>query len=431
MGGWPGAGGCESANGGNVEPLWESDGVRAYLGHVLEVLPTLPAASVQTVVTSPPYWGLRDYGTDGQLGLEKTPEEFVANMVAVFREVRRVLRDDGTAWVNIGDSYNANQGAGFNAHEKTRPHLTGEGVGQKRIDAANRNTKRERIQGIKPKDLVGIPWLLAFALRADGWWLRSEIIWAKPNPMPESVTDRPTKAHEQIFLLTKAERYFYDADAVREAVTGNAHPRGNGVNPKAAATDMGSEARPKQNASFSAAVAGLVSERNLRTVWTIPTQPYPGSHFATFPEELAELCIKAGTSQRGACSQCGAPWERVVDRPEYGSFHDHSADLEAGQSQPSPGKMNGRDYAKAPKPITTGWAPGCQCNAEPAPCLVLDPFFGSGTVGRVSRHLRRNCIGIDLNADYLGNQARARVTAPLDRDVAKQAESIPGQKTMF
>jgi DNA modification methylase len=367
------------------------------------------------------------------LGLEKTPEEFVANMVAVFREVRRVLRDDGTLWLNIGDSYNANQGAGFNAHEKTRPHLSGEGVGQKRIDAANRNTKRDRIQGIKPKDLVGIPWLLAFALRADGWWLRSEIIWAKPNPMPESVTDRPTKAHEQIFLLTKAERYFYDAEAVKEISIHAGEIKTTNGN---AGMDAGFDGHRTRD-GFRRGVI-VPPSRNLRTVWTIPTQPYPGSHFATFPEELAERCIKAGTSEKGACPKCGAPFQRLVDVHDTGVKASGNSEKRWGNNHTNErGSGTGEVERQSGIPFTykatetIGYIPSCGCGEQPTPCLVLDPFFGSGTVGRVCRHLRRNCIGIDLNADYLGNQARARVSAPLDRDVAKQAESIPGQKTMF
>ena len=228
---------------------------------------------------------------DSQLGLERTPEEFIANMVAVFREVWRVLKPDGTIWVNIGDSYNANQGAGFNAHSKTRPHLSGEGVGQKRLDESNRNTKLEI--GLKPKNLVGIPWRLAFALQADGWYLRSDIIWHKPNPMPESVTDRPTKAHEYLFLLAKGERYFYDAEAISEPAThaGKVVSLGEKSFSKGQANGMGVAASGNGTASSYEVVAN----RNRRTVWTIATQPYSGAHFATFPEALVEPCILAGS----------------------------------------------------------------------------------------------------------------------------------------
>lgn len=349
------------------------------------------------------------------MGLEKTPEEFVANMVAVFREVRRVLRDDGTLWLNIGDSYATGAGAVGNC--------PGGGTQGENWRGKKTSPNRMPIPGLKPKDLCGIPWRLAFALQADGWWLRSEIIWHKPNPMPESVTDRPTKSHEQIFLLTKAERYFYDAEAVREpAEYGRSEWRGN----------QNDVYQHGLKAKYAVIPGDGTGGRNLRTVWTIPTQPYSGSHFATFPEDLAERCIKAGTSERGACSVCGRPWVRIVEGTPYTPEIVEPGVRRVDESRADKTrKLSGAEYNRQVKRTTTGWEQLCGCGAEPAPCLVLDPFFGSGTVGRVCRHLRRNCIGIDLNADYLGNQARARVSAPLDRDVAKQAESIPGQKTMF
>jgi len=256
-------------------------------GDVRDGLRTLPDASVQTCVTSPPYWRLRDYGVVGQLGLEATPDAYVSALVDVFREVRRVLKDDGTLWLNLGDSY-ASQGGAHGGRDDNQT-----GVGAKRLhrEGVGDQMARTAPNGIKPKDLIGIPWLVAFALRADGWYLRSDIIWAKPNPMPESVTDRPTKAHEYLFLLTKSPRYYYDWKAITEPVSGTAHGRGSGVNPKAALNAPGA----KQNASFSAATAGLVDERNKRSVWTVATQPYPEAHFATFPEALIAPCIFAGS----------------------------------------------------------------------------------------------------------------------------------------
>jgi DNA modification methylase len=263
--------------------VWSQDGVVVYCGDCLEILPLLPAESVNCCVTSPPYWGLRDYGTDGQLGLESTPEAYVTKMVAVFREVRRVLRDDGTVWLNLGDSYNGSGGVGGNGKQHTNQ------------GSVDRPDNRAGWSGLKPKDLVGIPWRVAFALQADGWYLRQDIIWHKPNPMPESVTDRCTKAHEYIFLLSKSSKYFYDADAIKEPVSGTAHARGHGVHPKS--TEPGSGI--KQNSSFSAAVKGLVDERNKRSVWTVGTKPYPGAHFATFPPELIAPCIMAGCPEGG------------------------------------------------------------------------------------------------------------------------------------
>jgi len=250
-------------------------------GDVRDGLRTLPDASVQMCVTSPPYWRLRDYGVAGQLGLEATPDAYVSALVDVFREVRRVLKDDATLWLNLGDSYaNDTKWGGSSGGKHVKALHGATGIGRQKVAT-----------GLKPKDLIGIPWLVAFALRADGWYLRADIIWAKPNPMPESVTDRPTKAHEYLFLLTKSPRYYYDWKAITEPVSGTAHGRGSGVNPKAALNAPGA----KQNASFSAATAGLVDERNKRSVWTVATQPYPEAHFATFPEALIAPCIFAGS----------------------------------------------------------------------------------------------------------------------------------------
>lgn len=430
-------------------------------GDVTEQLKTLANESVQCVVTSPPYWGLRDYGTatwnggdpdckhvsstirtglglavlgerfrggghkqcevtelqyrdvcaqcgatrvDQQLGLERTPEEYITKMVEVFREVRRVLRNDGTCWVNMGDCYSVH-------HVGCRDHGTGDPTSRlgPNHDGIPGGTEIKAgpdhlTIGLKPKDLVGIPWMLAFALRADGWYLRQDIIWAKPNPMPESVTDRCTKSHEYLFLLTKSQRYFYDQAAINEPVTGNAHARGNGVNPKASQWktpdgwdtsagygghgsfhkegredgfvgyqpklrslgEKGSQAnpeevrsargaafgrgagwretaniRPRQNASFSAAVKDLVDMRNKRSVWTIATQPFPEAHFATYPEKLVEPCVLAGSKEGDT---------------------------------------------------------------------VLDPFVGSGTTGVVALRYGRNFIGIDLNPEYV-EIARRRIEA--------------------
>ena len=306
---------------------------RIITGDAVEALTSLDPGSVQCCVTSPPYWGLRDCGIDGQLGLEKTPEDYVAKLVVVFQEVRRVLRDDGTLWLNLGDSYATGGGAVGRC-----PGGGDQGDRFLRMGHINTQPNRMPIPGLKPKDLVGIPWRVAFALQADDWYLRSDIIWAKPNPMPESVTDRPTRAHEYVFLLTKSRYYYYDAAAIKEKVSGNAHSRGDGVNPKAKMPGPNSRVfvdrvpKPrKQNPSFSAAIAGLVEERNKRSVWTIATQPYPEAHFATFPTALVEPCVLAGS--------------KVGD-------------------------------------------------------TVLDPFAGAGTVGLVASRMARDFIGIELNPEY-------------------------------
>jgi DNA modification methylase len=252
-------------------------------GDVRERLAELPDASVQCCVTSPPYWGLRDYGTDGQLGLEPTPAAYVASLVAVFREVGRVLRDDGTLWLNLGDSYCGGGGYAPDAPSNLA------GSKQTTIGGACKTTAATKTpSGLKPKDLVGIPWRLAFALQADGWYLRSDIIWNKPNPMPESVTDRPTKSHEYVFLLTKSARYFYDAEAVREE--GPTYTRKAGGYKGFDKTHIGMNQKGGMADKDTTTVG-----RNCRSVWTITTQPYPDAHFATFPEALPERCIKAGT----------------------------------------------------------------------------------------------------------------------------------------
>lgn len=326
-----------------------------YHGDVREQLAALPNESVQTVVTSPPYWGLRDYGVEGQIGLEPTPEAFIETMVGVFREVRRVLRDDGTCWINIGDSYASGAIGGSNVGEKNTLSTGSKSGYHTRPKTENETAKRRPVPyGLKPKDLVGIPWMLAFALRADGWYLRSEIIWHKKNPMPESVTDRPTKAHEQIFLLSKSPRYYYDAEAIKEQVEGGAHARVPGNHAHAAADAYGkgdekhrtkgglvkfSERKRaeagsgiKNNTSMDAALTEMVDRRNKRSVWTVASQPFSEAHFATFPPKLIEPCILAGA------------------------------------------------------------APGA---------VVLDPFHGAGTTGMVALEHGRAYVGIELNADYI------------------------------
>jgi len=270
--------------------------VRIINADVLAGLAKLADESVHCVVTSPPYWGLRDYGVEGQIGLEATPAEFVARMVEVFREVRRVLRRDGTCWINMGDSYaSVLKGTGGIGKSTLGPASGGHGMTP---DAVVRSQDRQMMvqrrfdiatSGLKSKDLIGIPWRVAFALQADGWWLRSDIIWSKPNPMPESVTDRPTKAHEYIFMITKSERYFYDAEAIAEtAIHAGEVKKTNGSDGMAGGYD-GHRTRD----GFKRGVT-VKETRNKRTVWTIPSAPFPEAHFATFPPELPEICIKAG-----------------------------------------------------------------------------------------------------------------------------------------
>ncbi len=265
------------------------------IGDVREKLAELPDESVHCVVTSPPYFGLRDYGVAGQIGLEATPAAFVEVMVAVFREVRRVLRKDGTLWCNLGDSY-----AAVNRGENARPRvetLTGIQVGNPHADI---RTRAEVIEGqkearIKQKDLLGIPWMVAFALRNDGWYLRQDIIWSKPNPMPESVTDRCTKAHEYLFLLSKSARYHFDADAIAEVAISAGETRGGGLK-VSKSNDYLPSGSAKQNLDC---YGETPNTRNRRSVWEVATAPFSEAHFATFPPALIEPCIKAGCPARG------------------------------------------------------------------------------------------------------------------------------------
>lgn len=260
----------------SLEPTFEIK-----LGDCLQSLKPMPDQSVHCCVTSPPYFALRDYGVDGQIGLETNPDEYVAKLVEVFREVRRVLRDDGTLWLNIGDSY-ASGGRAYRAPD-AKDGKNGSVTGSFRPADP---------EGIKPKDLIGIPWMLAFALRSDGWYLRQDIIWHKPNPMPESVRDRCTKAHEYVFLLSKSERYFFDSEAMKEPSNGwpigGAKTRG-----KTGYASASGAGKAPQRDSYGG-LGGDGKTRNRRSVWTVATRPYKGAHFATFPPALIEPCILAG-----------------------------------------------------------------------------------------------------------------------------------------
>jgi len=367
-------------------------------GDALEILRLLPDKIVQCCVTSPPYWGLRDYGHRrwfdedpscqheevkdhgphhpgqveqtkwksaeaagkgqtattqeclrcgawyGQLGLEPTPEKYVEHLVEVFREVHRVLRDDGTLWLNLGDSYANDTKWGGQTTGKHAAGLHGAPVG-----------RGKRSTGLLAKNLVGIPWRVAFALQDDGWYLRSDIIWAKPNAMPESVKDRPTTSHEYIFLLTKSQDYFYDHEAILEPFTNTVFVPTFDNTPRK-------------------------GERNKRSVWEINCRAYTGAHFAVFPEELPATCILAGTSEKGGCSSCGAPWKRVQ---------------------------------------SDEWTPTCSCKgADLMPCLVLDIFAGSGTTLAVAAGRGRSYLGIELNPEDL-SLIRDRLSEVGDQDFLK------------
>lgn len=521
---------------------------RIIVGDCIEGMRTLPAGSVHTCISSPPYWGLRDYGVEGQIGLEETPEQYVARMVEVYREVWRVLRDDGTCWVNLGDSY-AQIGMGGNPAIKHKdlvgipwmvafalrqpyervqirdhrdrawlaalidgegcitilqtssPHgsgesyppvlqvrmcdpecvtraaiITGYGNASPRQDppsnGGNRGSYQWRLSGRRAADIIAevypylcikrkqaiVAWnhqavrdsyetkrgvtIPAAALEKQqycrdlirrinrreavdlpswmqepsiciepGWYLRSDVIWSKPNPMPESVTDRPTKAHEYVFLLTKQPRYFYDAEAVKETALTAEWP---GIGPQhGGVRDRGEAYEPM------AVHAG----RNRRSVWHIATQPYAEAHFATYPEKLVEPMVLAGTSERGCCPECGAPWRRVTakdrrpTRPgERTKVHGANSRVNVSRDPAHKHEWNGkvvgnRDPERhVTETRTVGWEPTCQHGREPVPCTVLDPFTGSGTTGVVACGHGRNFVGCELNPEYAA-MARRRIGA--------------------
>ena len=368
--------------------------VRILVGDCVDLLSTLPDESVHCVVTSSPYWGLRDYGVEGAIGLERTFGEHLETIVTVLREVRRVLRKDGTLWLNYGDAY---AGGGRGGKPADSPH---------RKQATNKDSlvpPSPMSEGLKPKDLLMMPARVALALQADGWWLRSEIVWHKPNSMPESVRDRPTSAHEKVYLLTKSARYFYDAEAVRVACSPNTHDRRAGT------------WKEKRTVAEQAEIGA-----NLRNVWKIATHPYKEAHFATFPPSLVDPCIKAGTSEKGCCPDCGMPWVREVEEPSgpnVGKIHDlSSGNLEHGF------KRSGGGHIPYHRGATIGWQPTCSHEADPIPCTVLDPFGGSGTVGLVADRLGRDAILIELSPGY-AEMAERRIhgDAPLLADVGVSA----------
>lgn len=383
---------------------------------VIDGLKQLPDESVHCVVTSPPYWGLRDYGVDGMIGLESTIDEYIAKMVAVCREIKRVLRKDGTFWLNMGDCYAA---GGCGARDPERWPK------QSRNDHRIQHSHRRPAPFLKPKDLVMQPARLALALQADGWWLRKDIIWAKPNPMPESCRDRPTSSHEHVFLLAKSAKYYYDQDAVREPHIHAQDPRNNGERHTYKEGAKFYDDVAKQTNTKIDCVSFNPNGRNLRDVWTIPTSPYSEAHFATFPEALVVPCIKAGTSEKGCCPKCGAPWERVVTEATGGtkgeSWHDHLQDAEAGN------KKTGASKGYKPG-ATIGWRPTCECGKEPVPCTVLDPFSGSGTTGVVAIRHGRNYIGIELNPEYVTMSEKRFESVSTG---VKPKELKAGQKPLF
>ncbi len=387
----------------------------------------LAAGSVHMIATSPPYWGLRSYDTGANKAAELGAEPlhdclawargdepcgscYVCNMRTWAREMWRVLRNDGVMFLNLGDSYSSG-----GRSTQVVPTLRTAGK-----DAAS--GKQENLNGIavrppcppgmKPKDLVGIPWRVALALQADGWYLRSDIIWAKPNPMPESVTDRPTKAHEYVFLLTKSPRYFWDAEAVKESAVrpGDIQTFGGS---KARNGDIPADDPRYRNGSeqWGRTVQSGLTGRNLRTVWTIATAPYSGAHYATWPPALVERMIRAGTSERGVCPECGKPWARVVEKGEAVNRPDNPNDVQPYHGGNGYNNGNGATTLHKVRQIeTVDWRPTCDhADAAPVPAIVLDPFAGSGTTLMVARQLGRIGLGFDLSETYLRENCAVRL----------------------
>lgn len=375
--------------------LWAVD-----VGDNREWLAGLPPDAVHCAVTSPPYYALRDYGVAGQIGAEKTPAEYVRNMVDVFRGLRRVLHPSGTVWLNLGDTY-------------------------------------------QNKSLLGIPWRVAFALQDDGWYLRQWCAWLKRNPMPDSAEDRPGVACETVFLLTKSESYFFDMEAVkRRAAQPIGEPRKTGQHKVLAeptqnhgksasstlGTNQGEETRNFRNSDIWFDSVGMLLRDGQLLGLDVPVGSFPGAHFAVMPEDLVRPMILAGTSQRGVCPDCGAPWvrrtekQRVATRPGVNSKVFNPKDavrVEKGMMSKKttlhqPGwrkekEVGNRDPERhVTRTKTVGWEPGCRCGCDPVPAIVLDPFTGSGTVPAVARQHGRRATGCDLNPKY-AEMARRRI----------------------
>ena len=356
----------------------------------------LENVKVQTCVTSPPYYGLRDYGHEGQIGNEQTPQEFIDNLVEVFACVWDVLVDDGTLWVNLGDSYyNYRPGKGQALNKQTVSN-TNQDLPQ---TCARRGNK---LDGYKEKDLMGMPWRLAFALQDFGWYLRQDIIWHKPNPMPESVKDRCTKSHEYIFLLSKKPQYYFDHLAIQEPSKDVSLERAKSSwNPSKLNVSIDG---PK-NESFDTMGDRWVKEMaNKRDVWTVNTKSYKGSHFATFPEELIEPMILAGSSSKGHCPKCFTRWKQIKtdngERRQVEVYTSQSTKNYDDAKAQNPSDTKRRILESMSKIYNYQWSANCDCGLEPVADIVLDPFFGSGTTGQVSQQLGRKWIGCELNKDY-------------------------------
>ena len=360
-------------------------------GDCIESLKKIEDGSINTCITSPPYWGLRDYnGESKQLGMEDTPEEFTENLVKVFREIKRVLRDDGTAWLNLGDSYSSGG----------RTTTTNQSL---RGDKDYGVTRPKPSKGIKPKDLIGIPWRVAFALQADGWYLRQDIIWHKPNPMPESVRDRCTKAHEYIFLLSKNVKYYYDHEAIKEDAK---YPQG----PNSPQSIKKGQGEFGMDTRGGLSKIGALAKKNKRSVWTITTKTFKGAHFATFPKDLIEPCVLAGCPEK-VCVQCSEPYKLKVDikRIPRWELSPNDPRYRPSKYENAHDSLNGNTRHSVTETKPLGLEKQCDCQTnETKGGTVLDPFGGSGTTGIVAASHNRNAILLELNAEYI-ELAKARI----------------------
>jgi DNA modification methylase len=368
---------------------------RIFVGDTLEVLKTFPDEFVDCVITSPPYWGLRDYGVEGQIGQEKTPEEYVEKLVTIFREVKRVLKKTGTFWLNLGDSY-AGAPAGNKSHinnELFSAGSKGENYRDNLKQASQVKKNAFKNNGIKPKDIIGIPWRVAFALQQDGWWLRQDIIWAKQNPTPESVKDRCTRSHEYIFLLSKSPDYYFDSEAIREET-------------------------PNKKNIPSEIPEDTTIGHNKRDVWWVSVKPFKGAHFATFPKDLVEPMILAGCPEF-ICNKCGTPRERIIDSSRIDTQPGIRKIGEKSGSDRDPHKrMHNSDLERYKQHIvhkTVGWT-DCGCNAGFESGIVLDPFMGAGTTAVVAKKLGRHYIGIELNPEYV-KIANERIAMEVNNEI--------------
>ena len=316
-------------------------------------------------------------------------QAFVETMVEVFREVRRVLHSSGTCWLNLGDSYTTGSGGNGTQSEKQKSN------------GGTQFEPRKQLAGMKPKDLCLIPWRVVLALQADGWWVRSVIVWHKKSCMPESVNSRPTNSWEPIFLLAKSAKYFYDAEAVKEQNTEDMQLRAAKGHTRGGNGKLDESRCDHDTLRGEDAKAITASGRNQRNVWSLGPEPFSGSHFAVFPTEIPRRAILAGTSERGCCPKCLAPWERVVEKGDDPTAMPLAEKPENGRTPPGHATVKPGSMGAGRETRTVGWQPTCKCDAgEPIPCTVCDPFGGSGTTGQVAIELGRKAILIELNEKY-------------------------------